>query len=221
GRARAALLRRGARAACARGPPCAAAGARDGRDLPNAARRDRGRRLPRAQAAHRPHPGSQTLDRVAHLGHGVTRVAVVGAGWAGLAAAVTLAERGVPVTVFEASRSVGGRARRGSIAGVGLDTCQHVLIGAYRRSLRLMRLVGADPERLLLRVPLELRFADGFHLRAPRLLYPFNLGAALLGAKGLSLAESASAARFMASLRLRGFKVEPDRSVSAFLDEHR
>jgi squalene-associated FAD-dependent desaturase len=157
---------------------------------------------------------------VADLGHGVTRVAVVGAGWAGLAAAVTLAERDVPVSVFEASRSLGGRARRVSVDGLDLDNGQHVLIGAYRECLRLMRLVGADPERLLLRVPLELRFADGFHLRAPRLPYPINLGAALLGAKGLPLAEAASAVRFMASLRLRDFKIRPDRSVAAFLDEH-
>ena len=158
---------------------------------------------------------------MADLGHGVSRVAVVGAGWAGLAAAVTLAERGVPVTVFEASRSLGGRARRVSVDDVDLDNGQHVLIGAYRECLRLMRVVGADPDRLLLRIPLELRFADGFHLRAPRLPYPLNLGAALLGAKGLPFSEAASAVRFMASLRLRNFRIEPDRAVAALLDEHR
>ena len=157
---------------------------------------------------------------MAHLGHGLNRVAVIGAGWAGLAAAVTLAERGVPVTVFEASRSVGGRARRVSIDGVDLDNGQHVLIGAYRESLRLMRQVGADPDKLLLRLPLELRFADGFHLRAPRLPYPLNLGIALLSAKGLLLAESLSAVRFMGSLRLRKFRVDPDRSVAELLDRH-
>ena len=158
---------------------------------------------------------------MADLGHGVSRVAVVGAGWAGLAAAVTLAERGVPVTVFDASRSLGGRARRVSVDDVDLDNGQHVLIGAYRECLRLMRVVGADPDRLLLRIPLELRFADGFHLRAPRLPYPLNLGAALLGAKGLPFSEAASAVRFMASLHLRNFRIEPDRAVAALLDEHR
>ena len=158
---------------------------------------------------------------MADLGHGVTGVAVVGAGWAGLAAAVTLASRGVSVTVFEASRSLGGRARRVSIDGVDLDNGQHVLIGAYRECLRLMRLVGAAPERLLLRHPLELRYADGFRLRAASLFYPLNLGAALLGAKGLSFAESMRAMRFMASLRLRGFRVDPDRSVAQLLDDHR
>ena len=157
---------------------------------------------------------------MAHLGHGLSRVAVIGAGWAGLAAAVTLAERGVPVAVFEASRSLGGRARRVSVDGVDLDNGQHVLIGAYRETLRLMRLVGADPDDLILRVPLELRYADGFHLRAPRLPYPFNLLGALLGAKGVDLAQSFAALRFMASLRWHGFRIEPDRSVAQLLDEH-
>jgi squalene-associated FAD-dependent desaturase len=157
---------------------------------------------------------------VENLGHGVTRVGVIGAGWAGLAAAVTLAERGVPATVFEASRSLGGRARRVSIDGVDLDNGQHVLIGAYRETLRMMRLVGADPDELLLRLPLELRYADGFHLRAPRLPYPFNLLGALLGARGLSFAQAFNALRFMASLRLRKFRIDPDRSVARLLEEH-
>ena len=153
---------------------------------------------------------------MAHLGHGLNRVAVIGAGWAGMAAAATLAERGVPVTVFEASRSLGGRARRVSVDGVDLDNGQHILIGAYRETLRMMRLVGADPDALLLRFPLELRYADGFHLRAPRLPYPLNLVAAVLGAKGVGL----GALRFMASLRWRGFRIAPDRGVAQLLDEH-
>src|SRR5262249_62407448 len=51
--------------------------------------------------------------------------------------------------------------------------------------------------------------------------YPFNLGAALVGSKGFTLSEAASAVRFMASLRFRNFKIEPDQTVAALLDEHR
>jgi hydroxysqualene dehydroxylase len=40
------------------------------------------------------------------------RVAVVGGGWAGLTAAVRACDAGHTVTVFEASRHWGGRARR-------------------------------------------------------------------------------------------------------------
>jgi hydroxysqualene dehydroxylase len=151
------------------------------------------------------------------VGH---RVAVVGAGWAGLAAAATLAERGLPVTVFEASRSLGGRARRVTIDGVDLDNGQHILIGAYVEALRLMRLVGADPERLLVRLPLELRHASGFRLRAPPLPAPLHLLAALVSVSGLTLAERAAAARFIGSLRRTRFVLETDESVEELLARH-
>ena len=159
------------------------------------------------------------------------RIAVIGAGWAGLSAAAALAQRGVAVSVFEASRRLGGRARRVEIDGhapdtgqripIGLDNGQHILIGAYRETLALMRAVGADPERLLLRLPLDLRYADGFHLRAPRLPFPFNLAAAMLFARGLSLAQAIAAMRFMRALGNAGFRVDPDRGVDALLREHR
>jgi phytoene dehydrogenase-like protein len=76
------------------------------------------------------------------------RVAVIGAGYAGLAAAVELAAAGHRVDVFEASRTLGGRARAARIEGFEVDNGQHILIGAYAETLRLMRAVGADPDRL-------------------------------------------------------------------------
>jgi len=154
------------------------------------------------------------VDRVQDVGD---RVAIIGAGWSGLAAAVSLAEGGVPVTVLEASRSLGGRARRVTVDGTPLDNGQHILIGAYRETLSLMRKVGADPRELLLRTPLELRFAGGFHLRAPALPYPANLLVALLAARGLSAAEALAAIRFVLRLRRDGFRIDPDRSVAELL----
>jgi hydroxysqualene dehydroxylase len=55
---------------------------------------------------------------VEDVDHGV---AIVGAGYAGMAAAVTLAERGVRVTVFESGPLPGGRARRIVSQGHDLD----------------------------------------------------------------------------------------------------
>jgi len=92
------------------------------------------------------------------------RVAVVGAGYAGMAAAVTLAERSVPVTVYESGPVPGGRARRVVSQGTALDNGQHVLVGAYESLFGLMRTVGV-PESALLRMPLELRYADRFSFR--------------------------------------------------------
>jgi hydroxysqualene dehydroxylase len=96
-------------------------------------------------------------------------VAIVGAGWAGLAAAVAAVETGERVTLFEMASQPGGRARS-LAADVGeprLDNGQHILIGAYTATLGLMRRVGVDPETVLLRTPLALLDQDGVGLRLP------------------------------------------------------
>ncbi len=86
------------------------------------------------------------------------RVAVVGGGWAGLAAAIEATQRGHAVTLFEMAAQLGGRARGVQIDGLTLDNGQHILIGAYTETLRLMRSVGVDIDAALLRTPL--RFID-------------------------------------------------------------
>lgn len=157
--------------------------------------------------------------------------AVIGAGWSGLAAALVLARAGRRVTVFESSRNLGGRARSVTFSdgpgdgagteGLRLDNGQHILIGAYRETLRLMRVAGVDVSRALLRLPLDLHYADGFRLRAARLPYPLNLVSALLGCKAIGKAEALAAMRMMALLRWRRFRVGPDLTVSAFLAQQR
>ncbi len=92
-------------------------------------------------------------------------MAVVGAGWAGIAAAVHARRAGHAVQVFEMAPQPGGRARSVHAAGVALDNGQHILIGAYSATLELMRLVGADPAALLRRLPLALQYPDGGGLR--------------------------------------------------------
>lgn len=98
-----------------------------------------------------------------------TTTAVVGAGWAGLAAAVAAVDAGERVTLFEMAHQAGGRARS-LAADAGeprLDNGQHILIGAYTATLGLMRRVGVDPETVLLRTPLALLDQDGVGLRLP------------------------------------------------------
>ena len=91
-------------------------------------------------------------------------IAIIGAGWAGCAAAVRAVQNGAQVTLMEASRTPGGRARSVAwpdVPGGALDNGQHILIGAYTECLALMRTVGADPAALLHRLPLDLRTPDG------------------------------------------------------------
>lgn len=149
------------------------------------------------------------------------RVAIVGAGYAGMAAAVELTRRGIPVTVFESSRVLGGRARRVNLQGRRLDNGQHILIGAYRETLRLLQQVGLDPAKSLLRLPLHLEFPGEFRIHAPRLPAPLHLAAALLGAHGLNWGEKRAAIRFMQAMQANKFHLPVDQPLSELLDQHR
>ena len=146
------------------------------------------------------------------------KIAVVGAGWAGCAAAVEATRLGHRVTVFEASRAPGGRARRvaATVGGqpVTLDNGQHILIGAYAQTLQLMKDVGVDPEAALIRLPLTLQFPDGSGLKLPFWPVPLDAFAGILAARGWSWADKRSLLRVALGWQLSGFKCSPDQSVS-------
>ena len=91
------------------------------------------------------------------------KLSIIGAGWSGLACAVAATQAGWQVELFEAANEAGGRARslEQNFAGVPLDNGQHILLGAYRDTLALMRTVGVNPDDVLLRLPLDLRTVDG------------------------------------------------------------
>lgn len=148
-------------------------------------------------------------------------VAILGGGWSGMAAAVELAERGVPVTVFEASRTLGGRARRVEVNGVALDNGLHILIGAYRETLRLIAKVSGARDCGLSRGPLDLHVLGKFRLRAALLPAPLHLAAALLRAQGLNFTERLRAVQWMSRLRATNFQLDSDVPVALLLARHR
>lgn len=150
------------------------------------------------------------------------KIGIVGGGWAGMAAAVSACEAGHAVTVFEASRTLGGRARALEAAlpdgtPVTLDNGQHILIGAYTETLRLMRLVGLDPETTLLRRPLSLPFPDGTGLQTPGYAAnwpaPLDAIAAIATARGWSWPERLSLIRASLGWQWAGFQCAPQLSV--------
>jgi squalene-associated FAD-dependent desaturase len=148
------------------------------------------------------------------------RVAVIGGGWAGCAAAVTLAQRGVAVTLYEAARTLGGRARRVDIDGKALDNGQHILLGAYRETLKLMRVCGIDAKQVLLRLPLQMRYppdSGGMDFIAPKLPAPFHMLIALMRATGLAREDKMALARFSTTARWMGWMLDTDCSVEALL----
>ncbi len=148
---------------------------------------------------------------------GVPAVAVIGAGYAGLACAVELARAGVHVTVFERSHTLGGRSRVvQKDHHWRVDNGQHILIGAYTELTRLMRVTGVSP-RLLEHVPLTLHYPGRLHLQAAPLPAPLHLALGLLRAKGLSWADRLAMLRLMRWLKKCRFRLAPELSVAAML----
>lgn len=148
------------------------------------------------------------------------QLAVVGGGWAGCAAAVELATRGAAVTLYEASRTLGGRARVVRMHDKALDNGQHIMLGAYRETLRLIRQLGIAERSALLRLPLQMCYPDGegMHFVASRLPAPLHVGAALLRSRGLSRPDKMALARFSTSARWMGWELNQDCTVSELLD---
>ncbi|MBX3606159.1 MAG: hydroxysqualene dehydroxylase HpnE [Piscinibacter sp.] len=225
GRAGASQLRRSAGPAAGRRPRGAEAGPDDGQHLPHAAARDRGRRLPGAAPTHRADAAAQALDRDEDPLAGplvALRVAVIGAGWAGLAAAVEARTAGHAVTVFEMAPQPGGRARDVPVRDLQLDNGQHILIGAYVQTLRLMRQVGVDPEQVLLRMPLRLAEPDGRGLFLPAGAPALAFARGVLGRAGWPLPARLGLLAWAGGWAARGFRCAPGLSVAqlaAGLDE--
>lgn len=149
------------------------------------------------------------------------RVAVIGGGWAGCAAGVELASRGARVTLFEAARTLGGRARAVQAKEALLDNGQHIMLGAYAQTLALLRRVGVAERDALLRLPLQMRYPPGSGLLdfvAPPLPAPLHMLLALLRAKGLDRDDKLALARFSTSARWMQWGLNTDCSVAELLE---
>lgn len=152
------------------------------------------------------------------------RVVIVGGGWAGLSAGATLSGAGVPVTVLESARQLGGRARRVPFSTHSVDNGQHLTIGAYRAMLDLLRDIGIDEQSALHRraLHLDMRRADGgrMSLKLPRLPAPAHLLAGLMAARGLGLHARWRAAAMCLRLAAQGFRLHCDISVAELLSRY-
>lgn len=147
------------------------------------------------------------------------KVCVVGAGWAGCAAALQAAQDGHHITLIEAGRAPGGRARtvqatRADGSTARLDNGQHILIGAYAACLRLMRLVGVDPAAALHREPLALVYPDGDGIALPDLAPPWDALVGIARARGWPWRDKAALLARAARWRASGFRCAPAATVA-------
>ena len=148
-------------------------------------------------------------------------IIIIGAGWAGLAAAVKLTQQGYKVTVFESAKQAGGRARGVSFNDLTVDNGQHLLIGAYTECLGLMKTVSINIETALKRLPLFFTVIGKTNLilQAPALPAPLHLLYALVTAKGLNIKDKIAAVRFGLFLKKHNYQFNKDIAVETLFSQ--
>lgn len=154
---------------------------------------------------------------------------VLGAGFAGVNAAVRLAERGVRVTLLEARNEAGGRVQSLTDRTTGeiIDNGQHLIMGCYNATLRLLETLGTTH---LLRRQKALRVwfgdcqephtqaANIFALDASRLPAQLGMALGMLTLQGLSMQEKYDLVRFAARLQMN--HVRPHGTTALELLQH-
>ncbi|MBI3782714.1 MAG: FAD-dependent oxidoreductase [Deltaproteobacteria bacterium] len=154
-------------------------------------------------ASHRPSPVSGPRSHVV----------VIGGGFAGLAAAVDLASRGIKVTLLEARPRLGGRAYsfRDDETGAVVDNGQHAMMGCYHHTLAFLERIGAAGDvfrQANLCVEMKRGDGRGGAIAAPRLPSPLHVTSAI-GRYGL-LTRGERARALVAGLRLMAMRRRGD-----------
>lgn len=133
-------------------------------------------------------------------------IVVIGAGFAGLTAAVKLSARGGRVLVLEARPKLGGRATAFADRATGalVDNGQHVMFGCYHETLDFLRTIGAE-SRVRIQPTLDVPFIDVrgrlTRLRCPDLPSPLNLLGGLIEWDALRWRDRIAAIRVFRDVR--------------------
>lgn len=160
-------------------------------------------------------------------------VAIIGAGCAGLSAAVHLSASGAKVVLIEQAPRFGGRATTflDRDSGERLDNGQHVLFGCYRDTYNLLRQIGTA-DKAPLQTTLALTIAggpsgQGHVLSCPDLPSPWHLLLGLMMWDAVPLSDRLSVrhlSHVLTSTRRDGAaatsaRVDPTLTVSQWLEQ--
>ncbi|WP_020168455.1 MULTISPECIES: hydroxysqualene dehydroxylase HpnE [Methylotenera] len=154
-------------------------------------------------------------------------VAIIGGGMAGLSAAATLAEQGIQTTLFESGPHFGGRARSVAIEfnsqTFQVDNGQHILLGAYHETLKLLEKVGVQEKQAFLRLPLALNMISPRHKKSFKLAnlnflpHPLNQLFGFLCCQGLSFKERVSVVTLIVKLKKNNYRLTSDALLKDYL----
>jgi len=145
---------------------------------------------------------------------------VIGAGFAGLSAAVRLTRRGARVLVLEARSRLGGRATAFPDRDTGelVDNGQHILMGCYRETFGFLRDIGAqdnvriDPQLAITMID---RRGRRTRLSCPALPAPLHLIAGVLEWDALSWGDRLSVLGMATPLKNARRELTPGSTVRA------
>ena len=153
-------------------------------------------------------------------------VVVLGGGCAGIAAAVRLAGRGVPVTLVETRKRLGGRATSHPDPDTGelLDNCQHVLMSGCTNLMDLYKRLGVS-KKIQWSSKLHFKAGDGTldTLAADDLPAPMHMLRPMLKFQGMRLRDKLSIMRGMVSIMQVSYtsrRLLEDRSFAEFLERN-
>ena len=150
----------------------------------------------------RPQPDRSRLMRAADAAS--PRIAIVGGGLAGLAAAIECADSGATVTLYEARSRLGGATFSFERNGLWLDNGQHVALRCCTAYLGFLRRIGSDhllPLQPRLRVPVLREGRRPALISRTGLPAPLHLASTLLRYAPLGARERLAAIRAAAALR--------------------
>ncbi len=147
---------------------------------------------------------------------------VIGAGWAGLMCAYTLAKRGQQVTIIEAAPHIGGRARTINFADYKVDNGQHVCLGAYHTLFELLHELKLEPQSLFEILPMQLLIygTKNLQIKFPKLLTPYNVIFAFLLARNLPWSAKYQILDLCRKLKNIDFKLARDCTLHACLKNY-
>ncbi|HVA67975.1 MAG TPA: hydroxysqualene dehydroxylase HpnE [Candidatus Binataceae bacterium] len=154
-------------------------------------------------------------------------VVVIGGGFAGLSAAVALAQQGFRVAVLERKPALGGRAYSFPDPDTGdfVDNGQHVLMGCYAETLRFLNRIGTRRQLVFhpdLAIEMLERGGASATIRTARLPGPMHMSAALMRYRHLTVRQRLSAIvaglRILARRRFDHARLET-MTVAALMDE--
>ena len=151
-------------------------------------------------------------------------IVIVGGGWAGLSAAIELAQHGQRCIVLESARQLGGRARSIELDGQSFDNGQHLFLGAYHNLLHVLDTLSVSEQDLFHRLPLSLNLeglnGSSIQMNAGKLPAPLHLLSGFIKARGWNPREKMSLVRLWFNMQLARFRIREDLPLLDFLHMH-